>query len=125
MKSVTNLAHRIILGLGYLSILATFLTLILPSDAAIAEIIRMIFGSYFVLFFPGYLLITLFFLPGELDVLERIALSFALSLAVVPLTVFYANLAGMPVNALNVFSLVTFLIILLSIALLLPQRTRV
>ncbi len=125
MKSSTNLAHRIILGLGYLAILMTFLTLVIPWDVTTTNIARMVFGSYFVLFFPGYLLITLFFLPGELDVLERIALSFALSLAVVPLSVFYANLIGMPVTALNVFALVTFLVILFSIFLLLPQRTRV
>ena len=46
----------------------------------------------------------------EIDVIERIALSFALSIAVVPLLVFYLNLIGMKINALNVVLIVAFII---------------
>jgi len=35
--------------------------------------------------------------------IERIALSFALSIAVVPLVVFYLNLIGVKINLLNSF----------------------
>ncbi len=35
--------------------------------------------------------------------IERIALSFALSIAIVPLVVFYLNLIGLKINLLNSF----------------------
>jgi len=38
-----------------------------------------------------------------LDIIERIALSFALSIAIVPLVVFYLNKLGMRINTLNSF----------------------
>ena len=40
---------------------------------------------------------------GSIDWLERIALSFALSIAIVPLVIFYLNLAGLRITALNSF----------------------
>ncbi|MDD5503614.1 MAG: DUF1616 domain-containing protein, partial [Candidatus Thermoplasmatota archaeon] len=48
---------------------------------------RIIFGLPFILFFPGYALIALLF-PRRTDIggIERIALSFGLSIALVPLT---------------------------------------
>ena len=48
--------------------------------------LRVVLGLPFVLFFPGYALITALF-PGrdDLDGIERVALSFGLSIAVVPL----------------------------------------
>ena len=44
-----------------------------------------------------------FIRKGEIDWIERIALSFALSIAVVPLVVFYLNLVGVRINVLNSF----------------------
>ncbi len=63
---------------------------------------RYILGSAYVLFLPGFVLSYAFFDKKEMDSLERIALSFALSIAVVPLTVFYFNLIGMKINLLNI-----------------------
>ena len=40
---------------------------------------------------------------GTIDWIERIALSFALSIAIVPLAVFYLNLIGLKINLLNSF----------------------
>lgn len=65
------------------------------------ESFRIVFGSFFVLFLPGYVIVYLFF--KEVDTIEKIALSFALSIAVVPLTVFYLNRIGMRINTLNSF----------------------
>lgn len=50
--------------------------------------------SLIVLFVPGFFLSFLFFDRGNIDVIERIALSFALSIAVIPLIVFYVSLLG-------------------------------
>lgn len=53
---------------------------------------RIVFGLPFILFFPGYALIaTLFPEKKSLDLIERIALSFGLSIAVVPLIGFGLN----------------------------------
>jgi hypothetical protein len=48
--------------------------------------VRYVLGGVFVLFLPGFMLIsTLYSRSGELDGLERVALSIGLSLALVPL----------------------------------------
>ncbi|MDW5562335.1 MAG: DUF1616 domain-containing protein [Methanomassiliicoccus sp.] len=53
---------------------------------------RIIIGLPFILFFPGYGLIsTLFPEKGSLDLIERIALSFGVSIAIVPLIGFGLN----------------------------------
>lgn len=50
------------------------------------NIMRVILGIPFVLFIPGYVMIsTLFPNKDDIDIIERIALSFGLSIAVVPL----------------------------------------
>ncbi|PKK81272.1 MAG: hypothetical protein CVT47_03315, partial [Thermoplasmata archaeon HGW-Thermoplasmata-2] len=47
---------------------------------------RIIFGLPFILFFPGYALIALLFpRRTDIDIIERVALSFGLSIALVPL----------------------------------------
>jgi len=54
--------------------------------------LRITLGLLFLLFFPGYTLVAAIFPKKDsLDTLERIALSFALSLAVVPLIGFILN----------------------------------
>jgi hypothetical protein len=84
----------VVLGLVVISIIVSRYTSLL-------EGFRIVFGSVYVLFVPGFILSYVFFLK-EIDFLERIALSFALSIAVVPLMVFYLNLIGMKINTLSV-----------------------
>jgi uncharacterized membrane protein len=55
------------------------------------DVVRIIFGSIFVLFVPGFAWSYVFFDRGKIDLLERLALSFGLSIALVPLTVFWFN----------------------------------
>ena len=70
--------------------LITIMALSLFMDFLIAffpdSLLRKALGLAFVLFFPGYVFITMLF-PNrkELDNLERLALSFGLSIAIVPL----------------------------------------
>ena len=73
---------------------------------------RIVFGSIYVLFLPGFVLSFAFFEKKEIGILERIALSFALSIAVVPLVVFYLNLIGMKINAINVSLVVLGILII-------------
>jgi uncharacterized membrane protein len=101
------------------------------SSLSILESFRTIFGSVYVLFLPGFLISYIFFPKtkpfedekskhgeknknsGAIGWLERIALSFALSIAIVPLAVFCLNLIGVKINFLN-SSLIIFAIILVS-----------
>jgi len=82
---------------------------------------RVVFGSFYFLFLPGLVLSFSFFNKEEIDIIERIALSFALSISVIPLFVFYLNLAGIKINLLNVF-LITTAIIILGLILLWTKR---
>lgn len=68
----------------------------------ILNIFRIIVSALFVLFLPGFFLSWLFFDRGKIDLIERLALSFALSISVVPLVSFYANLAGVRVTLTSV-----------------------
>ncbi len=69
----------------------------------IVEIIRIISGSAFALFLPGFAWSFVFFTKEEIDWIERIALSFGLSIALVPLAVFWLNyFLGVKINLVNV-----------------------
>ena len=56
----------------------------IPADSQFV-ILRWIFGSIFVLFIPGYVATEALFPGRGLDLIERLALSVGLSLALVPL----------------------------------------
>lgn len=91
------------------------------SSLSFLESLRIIFGSVYVLFLPGFIVSYLFFPKtkefeskekGAIDWIERIALSFALSIAIVPLAVFYLNLIGIKINLLNSFLTILGIIII-------------
>jgi len=70
-----------------LSLLLALVIYFLPDNA-----LRVVLGLPFIQFFPGYALITTLFPErGSLDLIERIALSFGLSIAVTPLIGFGLN----------------------------------
>jgi len=60
--------------------------LLFPLVAFTSGVLRIIFGLCLVLFFPGYTLLSVLFpRKGTLSGIERVALSFGLSIAIVPL----------------------------------------
>lgn len=62
------------------------LALILAINFIPSSFIRIVLGLPFVLFFPGYTLIAALFLKRTgMDAIERVALSFGMSIAIVPL----------------------------------------
>jgi len=74
---------------------------------SILEIFRLIFGSVFI-FLPGLAWSYVFFEKKSIDWVERIALSFGLSIVLVPLSVFWLNLLfGLGITLLSI-SLVVF-----------------
>ena len=113
------------------------LNISLFSNLGLLESLRIVFGSLYVLFLPGYIISYIFFPKSKpfedkkkdeetsdaIDFLERIALSFALSIAIVPLCVFYLNLAGVKINLLNSF-LTILGIIIISITILIIMKFR-
>jgi uncharacterized membrane protein len=70
-----------LLLLNVLSVALILVIVFIPNSP-----VRVVLGLPFVLFFPGYALICLLFpRKGDLDGVERIALSLGLSIAIVPL----------------------------------------
>ena len=102
-----KLIKYIILSFLGLTIGSLIVSIWLP----IREAFRIVFGSIYVLFLPGFVLSFVFFHKKEIDIIERIALSFALSIAIVPLLVFYLNLAGMRINIINIAFIIAFIVI--------------
>jgi len=91
----------------------TAIVLIVPNQENIViQTLRIIFWSIFILFIPWYYLTLSFFNEKEIDFLERFALSFALSISVVPLISFYLNLIWVKINSLSVFLIVSWVIII-------------
>jgi uncharacterized membrane protein len=74
---------------------------------SISNFIYVIIAAFFVMFAPGLFISFLFFDFNELDLIERIALAFALSISVVPLLTFYLNLLGSKISlALVIFEVI-------------------
>ncbi len=122
----------VILSIIILALISLIISIL--SSLTFLESSRIVFGSVYVLFLPGFIISFIFFPKTKsfdekdensdetnqgkaIDWLERIALSFALSIAIVPLVVFYLNLISLRINLLN--STLTILgIIIVSIVIL-------
>ena len=90
----------------------TAITLLVPyQENIVIQNLRIIFWSIFILFLPGYYLTLSFFKKKEIDFLERFALSFALSISVIPLISFYLNLVWVKINEISVFLIVSWIIL--------------
>ena len=100
------------------------LVLLLPRDDLLLTIPRYFLSFVFVSFLPGYCLIeTLFPAESSLDIIERFALSVALSLTITMLTGLFLNFTPFGINlpsVLTTFSIVTLL--LASVALVRKRK---
>ncbi len=80
---------------------------------AILDGVRLFFGSLCVLFLPGFAWSYVFFARKKIDWLERVALSFGLSIALVPISVFWLNwLFHMKITVLSTYATVGGLTVL-------------
>ena len=125
-KNHKNILKIVLIILSTLFILSLVISFF--SELNLISSLRIVYGSVYVLFLPGFLMSYLFFpvtseieKKGSIDWIERIALSFALSIAIVPLLIFYLNLAGMRITALNSV-IVVLIIILLSLGFILRKN---
>ena len=90
---------------------------------SILEGLRIFFGSVFILFMPGFAWSYVFFTRKKIDWIERVALSFGLSIVLVPLTVFWLNwLFHIRITLLNT-SLVVCVLIAIPTAYILIRRS--
>ncbi len=89
-----------------------------------SNIIRIILGLPFLLFFPGYLLMAVLFPRKEsMDNLERFALSFGMSIAIVPLIGLALNYTTWGIRLESVlYSISAFILIMSGVALLRQYR---
>jgi len=78
------------------------------------SIIQAIIGLPLVLFIPGYVMSYAFFpKKKDLDLMERVALSFGLSFALIPLVVFFLNkFLKIPITVYSSFSIIAAIIII-------------
>ena len=107
--------NKILIITGILALVTIILTL---TSLTFLESLRITLGTPYVLFLPGYIISFIFF--KKIDIIERIALSFALSIAIVPLIIFYLNLIGMKINLLSSVLTIAGIII---IALVILKKT--
>jgi len=79
--------------------------------------LRIVIGLPFLLFFPGYALIAFLFPEKQsLDLIERVALSFGLSIAITPLIGFGLNYTPFGIRLEPILFCVTLFIVALSLA---------
>lgn len=99
-----------------LAIISLILSIWLP----VIQSFRIVFGTVYLLFLPGFVWSWVFWKKGEIDVIERFILSLALSIAIIPLIVFFLNKVGVKINLLNsvleilvviIIGIITYLII--------------
>lgn len=98
-----------------LSLLLVFLVSVFPDNPA-----RIVLGLAFVLFLPGYSLVSFLFSEREdLETIERIALSFGLSVAIVPLIGLILNYTPFGIRLEPIlFSISTFNLVFSSLAII-------
>jgi uncharacterized membrane protein len=69
-----------------------------------------ILGIVYVVFLPGYCMSFLFFARSAINSIERFAFSIALTIAVVPIIIYYLNLIGIKVSKYSIIIEVSILI---------------
>jgi uncharacterized membrane protein len=100
-----------LLLLNLLAALLIIIIIFLPPN-----ILRIILGTLFVIFFPGYvLMVTLFPGKGQMGGVERIALSFGMSIAVVPLIGLILNYTPWGIRLESILGAVASFIFIMSL----------
>jgi len=114
---------------GYLNdlLLVIFFTLLSIPFVLIPPLnetpIRIILGLPLILFFPGYALIAVLFpAKSDLDPIERVALSFGLSIAVVPLIGLVLNYTAFGIRLTPILISLSGFAVLLSIAAIIRRK---
>lgn len=127
-----NLISEVLLLTGGLIVISLLTSIFFSLEYR--ESFKLFFGLIIVFFLPGFVISYAFFpfskrvdedknlenyekKESAIDLVERTALSFVLSIAIVPLVVFYLSLIGVEISLLNLILEILGIIILSSIAL--------
>ena len=97
----------------------TALLVLFAGGNVFLEFAMIVFGSITVLFLPGYWIVECSF--GKLDFVERIALSFALSISVIPIFTYLIGLVNLPVSAMSILVMIAGIIGVALIILFKPK----
>lgn len=112
MKAIEKILNNNIITSSIFTVLILLiLSVVVGFFISFQSSFKIIFSLFYVLFLPG-ILVSFVLLPYEkkqISLLERVILSFALSISIVPLTVFYTNIFGVGMSFSNVL-LVTLII---------------
>ncbi len=91
----------------------------------VLELLRVLLGAAFVLFVPGLAWSYVFFARKSIDWIERVAVSVGLSIAIVPLAIFWLNrLFHMGITLVNTSATVMGLIVLAGACILATRFVR-
>lgn len=109
-----------------LAIATTITAFIVPEDVYPIVYVRYVLGSVFVLLLPGYSLIKAVFpLKREIDIVERIAFSMGLSLALVPVVVLILNYSPWGIGFTPIIlSLLALTLTFATVAIIREQQTK-
>jgi uncharacterized membrane protein len=89
----------------------------------VLDVLRICVGVVFVLFVPGFFWSYFFFAGKEIDWIERVALSLGLSLALVPISIFWLNqLFHVRITVLTVSATIVALVLLAILFLFFRMR---
>ncbi|HCJ52900.1 MAG: hypothetical protein A2898_02940 [Candidatus Kerfeldbacteria bacterium RIFCSPLOWO2_01_FULL_48_11] len=87
--------------LGASIIIVALLSIVLSIWMPIQQSTRIIAGASLALFIPGLTWSYVFWYKNEITGLERFIFSFFLSIALVPLVIYFLNKVGVRINTLN------------------------
>ncbi|MDA0524660.1 DUF1616 domain-containing protein [Methanococcoides alaskense] len=119
MSDKNNVPSDIVIVVALVSLTCVFILLPFLSDTPI----RTILGLPMVLFLPGYALIAaLFPKKDDLDGIERVALSFGLSIAVVPLIGLGLNYTPWGIRLLPILVSLSFFTVVMCVVAVLRRR---
>jgi uncharacterized membrane protein len=101
------------------------LILLIVKQISIIRTLQACFGIAYVVFLPGYFFVLLLFDKKEIDIIERLALSFALSIAIVTLTIIFTNtVIKIPITPINNFLIIMFVIVFIVLLKILKSNIK-
>lgn len=83
-------------------VILTITSLILATKLGFSESFRAVFGLFGLIFLPGYVWTWAFFPRKDLDIVQRILLAIALSIALGPMVLFFFNKLGVKISIINI-----------------------
>jgi len=120
LKVKPNLRFEVIVLFTFLTIL---IAVAIPNDSAFS-LLRYVFGFVFVVFLPGYCLVSILFAKeNKVDLIEEFVLSVALSFALVGLAGLFLGLSPIGINFTSITVSLGALVLVLAFVAFLRKRS--